>query len=272
MRKSLWKKRVLSLVTVLALITIIFTYTNFTINAEIDEKEVTVTKVDIPPRTQITEDMLETIVVPSRGVPTDTLTKKQDIIGLYTVAGYGISKHSFIYKDKLVSQKQMPDAGIMNLKENEVAFPLLVDLETSLGNSIIPDTHVDLYFKALIKETNETQAIYGKVASQIRVLAVKDADASNVFDPEGYQQGEKQDISNEQKKSLAKIYIFAVPQELNEIVNKAKLLGQIVPIATGKSYSESDEIEVEENEVIKFIQNSSFVKKSEETKEGEEQQ
>ncbi|MDA6130868.1 SAF domain-containing protein, partial [Escherichia coli] len=89
MRKSLWKKRLLSLVTVLALILIIFTYTKFTISAEIDEKEIVVTKVDIPPRTLITEDMLETIVVPSRGIPNNTLINAEEVIGQYTVAGYG---------------------------------------------------------------------------------------------------------------------------------------------------------------------------------------
>lgn len=271
MRKSLWKKRLLSLVTVLALILIIFTYTKFTISAEIDEKEIVVTKVDIPPRTLITEDMLETIVVPSRGIPNNTWINAEDVIGQYTVAGYGISKHSFIYKEKLVTQNQMPDAGILELKENEVAFPLLVDLETSLGNSIIPDSNVDLYFRTLLKgeSSNESKAIYGKLASQVRVVAVKDADASNVFDPEGYQNGEEQNVTKEQKLALAKIYIFAIPQELNETINKAKLLGDIVPIATGKSYSKSTETKIEENKVIEYIQNSSFEQK-EKSKEGEE--
>jgi pilus assembly protein CpaB len=259
MKKNLWKKRLLSILTVIALIFVIITYTKVTIKAEINETEVVVTKVDIPPRTEITDEMLETIVVPAKGVPTNAFKNKEDIIGKWTVAGYGISKHSFIYKDKIVDKSELPDAGLLELKENEVAVPLLVDLETSLGNSIIPNTHVDLYFRTVLHDNNQTKALYGKVASQVRVVAVKDAEASNVFDVEGYQQGKPQEAANNEKKSLAKIYIFAVPKEIGELINKAKLLGEVVPIATGKTYEENAKTTADKNEVVAYIKQASFV-------------
>ncbi|NUH84755.1 hypothetical protein HUN92_13600 [Bacillus firmus] len=266
-KKSIWKKRIISLLTVVALIGSIFIYTQFTIKAEINEREVIVTKTEIPPRTEITEDMLETIVVPTQGIPSDAVNSKEDIVGKWTVAGYGIPSHSFIYGKKIVSKSEMPDAGILELEENEVAFPLLVDLETSLGNSIIPDSKVDLYFRSLVEQDEKSKAIYGKLASKVRVVAVKDADAQMVFDPEGYQQGKKQDNTNKEQTSLAKIYIFAIPEELNGLINKAKLLGQIVPIATGKSDEVEEEATNEESEVIKYVEESSV---SLEKEEGEE--
>ncbi|MEK5105056.1 hypothetical protein MKX83_24245 [Cytobacillus sp. FSL M8-0252] len=268
-KKSVWKKRILSLVTVLALIAAILAYTNFTIKAEINEQQVIVTKTDIPPRTEITEDMLETIIVPIQGVPNDAIKEKEDILGKWTVAGYGIPSHSFVYSNKIVEKSEMPDSGILELNENEVAFSLLVDLETSLGNSIIPNSNVDLYFRSLIDEDNVSKAIFGKLASQVRVVAVKDASASNVFDPEGYQQGQEQKESGKDQNNLAKIYIFAIPEELNGLVNKAKLLGDIVPIATGKSYELDAEVTNEENEVIDFI-NKTSINNKEEQKEKEE--
>ncbi|MGG1021172.1 hypothetical protein G3M81_22965 [Bacillus paralicheniformis] len=262
MKKSLWKKRIIALFTVLALIASIVFYVKLTVKAKINETEVYVTKSDIPPRTEITKDMVEKIVVPVQGIPSDAVRSEKDIVGKWTVAGYGIPSHSFIYKDKIVNKNEMPDSGILELQKNEVAFPLLVDLETSLGNSIIPDSKVDLYFKSSIKDNDKSKAIYGKLASQVRVVSVKDADASNVFDPEGYKQGEEQTSAiNKNNKSLAKIYIFAVPRELNDLINKAKLVGDIVPIATGHSYDAETKTEAGQNEVIKYIEDSSYKSK-----------
>lgn len=267
-RKGVWKRRIASLLTVVALVTTILIYTNFTIKAEVNEREVVVTQTDIPPRTEITEDMLVSIFVPTQGIPNDAIKSKEEIIGKWTAAGYGIPSHSFIYKNKIVDKNEMPDAGILELEENEVAFPLLVDLETSLGNSIIPNSKVDLYFRSLIKEDEGSKAIYGKLATQVRVVAVKDADASNVFDPEGYQQGKEQKQTGKEQYSLAKIYIFAIPDELNTLVNKAKLLGEIVPIATGKTKLEKTKTTNTEEEIMKFIEKSTFELKQ---TEGEEE-
>lgn len=263
MKNKKMKKTLMSLFSVFALIVLILFYTNYTIEAEIDEAEILVTKVDIPPRTAITEDMLESIIIPSRGIPTRAITDPDEIVGKYTVAGFGIPANSFIYEDKVINENQMPDAGILQLDENEVAFPLLVDLETSLGNSIIPETQVDLYFKTMVREDNDnnTKAIYGKLASNIKVVSVKDADASNVFDPEEYNQGQQQNENNNQKKTLAKIYIFALPNELNQIVNKAKMIGQVVPVATGSSSESEIETEMEQNEILDYIESASYSKK-----------
>jgi pilus assembly protein CpaB len=260
MKKNVWKRRVISFITVVLLISTIVLYTNFKIKAEVNETQVIVTKVDIPPRTEITKDMLTTITVPMQGIPTNAFKAEKDIVGKWTVAGYGISSNSFIYEEKVVNKSELPDAGILALNEDEVAFPLLVDLETSLGNSIIPNSSVDLYFRSLIddEEDSKTKAMYGKLASQVRVVAVKDSDASNVFDPEGYNQGKKQQNTNSQQNSLAKIYIFAIPKELNDLINQAKLLGDIVPIATSESYKEDKDTTSEQNEIIKYVEGNIY--------------
>lgn len=260
MKKNVWKRRIISVLTVVLLISAILLYTNFRIKAEVNETQVVVTKVDIPPRTEITKDMLTTITVPMQGIPTNAYKTEKDIVGKWTVAGYGISSNSFVYEEKIVEKSELPDAGILALNEDEVAFPLLVDLETSLGNSIIPNSSVDLYFRSLVddEEDSKTKAMYGKLASQVRVVAVKDSDASNVFDPEGYNQGKKQSHTNNEQNSLAKIYIFAIPKELNDLINKAKLLGDIVPIATSESYKEGEKATTEKNEIVKYIEGNTY--------------
>ena len=256
----MWKKRLLSLLTVGLLVGGIVMYTQVTIDAEVNEKTVIVTKVDIPPRTQITEDMLSTHSVPSRAIPLNAITDPDEIVGKWTVSGYGISKNSFVYEDKIVEQKDLPDAGLLELKEGEVAVPLLVDLETSLGNSIIPNTNVDLYFRNVIYDGKEQKALLGPLASNIRVVAVKDSQASNVFDIEGglSQEGKPKDITKSESTTLAKIYIFAVPTELGELINKGKLLGEVFPVATGQTYETGLEVTSTENEVVDYIQQVSY--------------
>jgi pilus assembly protein CpaB len=196
--------------------------------------------------------------VPSRAIPLNAVLDANEIIGKWTLAGYGISKNSFIYEEKIVEQSELPDAGLLELKEDEVAVPLLVNLESSLGNSIIPNTHIDLYFQDIVLDDNDKKALYGKLISNVRVVAVKNAQASDVFDVEGYNNGQKNDTSNNNSKTMAKIYIFAVPSEMGGVVNKAKMLGNVIPIATGKSYFEDIDTVLESNEVVQYIQDSTF--------------
>lgn len=255
MRKNLWKKRILSVIVVALLITSIVSYTKFSVKAQVNLTTAYFTKVQIPPRTKITENMILTRKVSSDSIPPNAITNKKDILGKYTLDGYGYSVNSYFYKTQLINKDELPDYGILQLKKGEVAFPLLVDLETSLGNSIIPNSKVDLYFRTLTKEGTQSKVIYGKLVSQVRVVSVKDAEASNVFDSKGNQVDSNKD---NQSKSLAKIYIFAIPEKLNALINKAKLLGEIIPIATGDSYNQEAKTTGTQNEVIKYIEDASY--------------
>ncbi len=69
--------------------------------------------------------------------------------------GSPLQKIVISLKNKVVKKEELPDSAILNLKDGEVAFPLLVDLETSSGNSIIPNTYVDLYFKQVVKRRRQ---------------------------------------------------------------------------------------------------------------------
>jgi len=252
--KKTWRKRLTSVGIVIVLVGSIFLYNKLTIKNELNEITVVVAKEKIPPRTKITKDMLTTITEPARGVPPNAVADPNKVIGKWTVSGYGFSKNSYIFDGLIVEQSELPDAALLELKEGEVAIPLLVDLETSLGNSIIPKSKVDLYFQSVVSEENEQKALLGKLASNVRVISVKDSQASNVFDEEGYlDENNKRDATKAETSTLAKIYIFAVPEELGKLVNKAKLLGQVFPVATGSTYKEGAEVAVSNDEVISYI-------------------
>lgn len=240
-------------------------YNEYRVNKEIDHQKVYFTKAEIPPRTKVTKDMLQERTVPSAAIPPNAIRNLSDIEGKYTVNGYGLSENSMIYKGKVVAKDDLPDAPILNLKENEVAFPLLVDIETSAGNSIVPGSHVDLYLKGTVKEENTDgtiteKPVFGRVAKHVRVTSVKDSEASNVFDPEGVKvDGSYQSNVEEEakKRKMAKIYTFAVNEEENNLLNKGSLLGEIIPVASGQAYKTNVE-KTNDDQIIKWIQSQSF--------------
>lgn len=267
-RKKENVKKLTALFLVLSLVFGIVFYTKFRIDAEVNAIPVVYTTKEIPARTEITEDMVSVRNVPSDGVPPNAVTDPEKVIGKWTVSGFGIPKNSMMYDEKILSKEQLPDSAILNLKENEVAFPLLVDLETSLGNSIIPNANVDLYFRSKKDNTKDEPVMYGRLGANVRVVAVKDAQASNVFQNEGKQdESQREGSEMNTEPSLASIYIFAVPSELNEILNKAKLIGDVVPVATSEAYDpDGSEEMLSSEEVLMFINGE----KIEETEEGEE--
>lgn len=253
------KKQVVAISTVAALIFGIVGYTQYKINAEVDKVPVIYTTKEISPRTEIKENMVSVRYVPSQGVPPNAIRSSKQVVGKWTVSGFGVSKNSMLFKEKISKKDDLPDSSILSLRKGEVAFSLLVDLETSLGNSIIPNSNVDLYFRTKkqdISNQEGMEVLYGKLASQIRVVAVKDAQATNVFQTEGVEKEENEDeLKNENKeRSMASIYIFAVPEELNVMLNRAKLVGEVVPVATSEAYTPNKKEErLSETEIMRYI-------------------
>lgn len=257
-KKKGFKQNLIAGSSAIVLLAGVVGYTQYKIRAEVDEVPVIYTKSEIAPRTEITKNMLVVRNVPSKALPPNAVTDMKKVVGKWTVSGYGLSKNSLVYKDKISTKEKLPDSAILDLKENEVAFSLLVDLETSLGNSIVPNSKVDLYFRTKKDAASQEgmNVLYGKLASQIRVVAVKDAQAANVFETEGVQQEQKDDsmTSTNKQNTMASIYIFAVPQEVNALLNKAKLVGDVVPVATSEAYkyNKNDE-KIDESMVVKYI-------------------
>lgn len=54
-------------------------------------------------------------------------------------------------------------------------------METSSGNSIIPNTYVDLYFKQVVKEGDNEKVVFGGLFQRVRVTAAKDSNTEDAF-------------------------------------------------------------------------------------------
>lgn len=249
MLKKKVKKQILIGVAAIALVASIYLYNKYTTKAELDEVLAYYVAVDIPPRTEITEDMILERSTPSRSIPPNAIKNKKEIIGKFTSQGYGLSPNSHFFEDVLVEKEQLPDAALLKLNEGEAALPLIVDLESSLANSIIPESKVDMYFSSSKQTEEGSKVINGTFLENVRVLSVKDSAADNVFDDEA---------TSKKEKTLTKIYIFAVPEEYVDLVEKSKKIGEVSPVATSRTYNKDAVVELGNEEVVKYIQNATL--------------
>jgi len=224
---------------------------NYMVNKEINPVKVYFSANEIPEGTEITEKMLNYVEVPAAAIPPNVITSEDEIVGKYVKYGYTIPVNSYFFSDVVLTENDMPNSSVLKLNEGEYAFPLIVDLETSLGNGIVPDTRVDLAFRTTVYNpvTDKEEPLVGIIAENVRVTSVKDNNAESVFSKDGN--------GKEQKaQTLTKLYTFAVDAELNELLNKAILLGGVRPIAKGET--SDSETTMSMNEVITWIENNSY--------------
>lgn len=238
---TLTKKRLLTGSIAFVAVFAVYQYTETTVQKRLNPTKAYYTAEDIPPHTQIKEEMIWERIVPAESLPPNAVLNKKDIVGRWTAEGYGLPKNSLIYKGKILKTNDMPDSAVLKLKPDESAFPLLVDLETSSGNAIIPDSYVDLYF--VTDKTENRKPLSGLLFERIRVTSVKDSQTRNVFDSEDYTERDGNNSNNQNVASsssnpnaVAKLYTLAVSKKQLQLLNQAKILGNIVPVANGMSY------------------------------------
>lgn len=243
--KKQTKRKVTAATLSLAVVGSMYAYNAYAVETAVNPTKVALVRMDIQPHTKITEKMIFEREVPANAIPPNAFITKEQIVGKYTTEGFGISENSFFLKNNVKSKNELPDAAILSLEKGEVAFPLLVDLETSSGNSIVPGTFVDLYFLnmegsqgELMTDKNEQSVLFGGLFPQVRVTSVKDGETNDAFREEQDSNGETKEV-----KSAARLYTLAVTPAQLQYLNRAKKLGTIMPVA-------SQNIEEEDNKKL----------------------
>lgn len=228
---------------------------NYMVNKEIAPVNAYFTSEDIPAGSVITDEMLNYIEVPAKALPPNVITNPEDIVGKFVKYGYSIPENSYFFNEVVLSENDMPNSSVLKLAEGEFAFPLIVDLETSLGNGIVPDTNVDIAFRTKVynPDTEKDEPVFGILAENVRVTSVKDNNASAVFSEEGAGKNK-----SESKTTLTKLFTFAVDADLNELLNQATLLGEVRPIAKGEITEEANNTTMSTNEVISWIESNTY--------------
>jgi len=223
-KKFFSNKNTVTILCVLGCLIVLYFGYNYRIKQETNPVKVPYAKVEIQPRTQITQDMIGYVNIPRNMLTSNTITNANDILGYYANYNTVIPSGSVFYRSTIVTWSQMPDSAWAEIPDGYTVVSLPVNTETTYGNSIFPGNYIDLYYAA---NEQTGKLILGKLIESIEVLAVKDSSGNHVFE-------------NSSKLGAPSSLIFAVPEELHLLLRKASYLsGEIIPVPRNASYSEN---------------------------------
>lgn len=209
LKRFFTNKNTVTIVGVIIIVGLLYFAYSSQIGTQVNPKKVLVAKVDIQPRTLITEDMVEIITVPSATVTTNVYTSQNLIVGKYSNYNTMIPAGSMFFKSALVEFEDLPDSAFVDVKDGEIPYQFAVNMETTFGNSIYPGNKIDLYMKAVNDETEKL--VLGKFLQDIEVLAVKDSNGRHVFE-------------NTSENRTPAYIIFGVSDEIHLLLRKAEYL------------------------------------------------
>lgn len=198
---------------------------SYRVSKQINPIDVPYATVDIPARTEITENMVDTIKVASSMVTSTVIRNKQNVIGKYANYNTYIPKGSLFYSSSIVTWDMMPDSTWASIADGKAIVSFPVSEKTTYGNSIFPGDKIDLYYQSYDKG----KLVYGKFIEGIEILAVKDAQGNHIFKKGSEQQS-------------ASAFIFEVDEDLHLLLRQAaKVSGwnSLVPIPRNSSYNQT---------------------------------
>ncbi len=221
-KKFMQNKNTVTVVGVIAAIFILYIAYTMRINKAINPVVVPYAAEQIPAGTQITEAMIDTREVPPAMLEGDVIRNKSDVVDKYSAADVVIPKGSIFYKRAVVEKEQLPANIILDYPKGYVLYNLPVDITNTYGNSVYPGNYIDIWLKAVYKiadednmsavdRDNADKIMYGKLISNIQVLAVKDSEGRAVF----------QNIDENRTPSMI---VFALPEEYYVLLRKASYM------------------------------------------------
>lgn len=216
LKKFMQNKNTVTVVGVVAAIVVLYFAYTMRISSAIKPIKVPFAKEQIPAGTQITEQMIDTREVPPSMLEGEVIQNTGEIIDKYAAADTVIPEGSLFYKRAVVEKEQLPANIILDYPKGNVLYNLSVNTSSTYGNSVYPGNYIDIYLKATtpVQEGQDASTIddkimYGKLLSNIEVLAVKDAEGQPVF-------------QNIDEKRVPAMVVFAVPDEYYILLKKAE--------------------------------------------------
>lgn len=255
-KKFLQNKNTVTVIgVILAILVLYFAYT-MRINSAIHPVSVPYAAEQIKAGTQITESMISTREVPPSMLDGEVILNVGEIIDKYSAADTVIPKGSLFYKRAVVEKEQLPGNIILDYPKNYVLYNLKVDTNSTYGNSIFPGNYVDIWLKAEVKlsedqiagNSDANKVMYGKLISNVKVLAVKDSSGQAVF-------------QNMDENRAPAMVVFALPQEYYVLLSKASYMRtysteiRLVPTNEGNK-DEPGDLELSSEDLKEWINNN----------------
>lgn len=210
LKRFLKNKNTVTIIGILIVLGILyFTYTS-TVNNAVTPISVPVAATDIQPRTLITDDMVTTVNVPAVAIKENVIRVKNNIVGKYSNYNTLIPAGSMFFTSTIIKEEELPNYAVIKVEEGEIPYYFPVNMTTTYGNSIMPNSYIDIYMKA---ENEAGVVMVGKLIENIKVLAVKDSSGKNVFE-------------NTSESRTPASLIFGVEPKINILLKKAEYIDQ----------------------------------------------
>ena len=171
-------------------------------------------KVTIQPRTLITADMIEYKNVPGEALGGNYYNENE--MASFAAGGQTYSNvntiipaGSLFYKEALVGKDNLPDTALYNVPEGETLYYLTVNMLSTYTNSVLPGNYIDVY----VSYKDGSQAVVGKLLSNVKVLAVKTSDGKNVFE-------------NSSEQRIPYVLFFSLAKEEYSIMREISAINQ----------------------------------------------
>jgi len=216
LKKFFTNKNVVTIILVIVILVILYFGYSGSIKKQTEPVNMPVAAKQINPKTKITSEDIKYIQVANSMIGENAIRYSGQIIGKATNINVTIPEGSVFYDSWLVDEEEIPGNWIEKLdyKAGELGYYMDVDVESTLGNSVLPNTYIDIYMRAT--DENGTP-MFGKLMKNIKVLVVHDTDGNNVF-------ADSSNIGTPSKIG------FAVSQDFYILLKKIEYLQEILNI------------------------------------------
>lgn len=247
LKRFIQNKNTVTILGVIIIIAILYFGYNSQIKKQVSPiSGVPVASRDIPPRTEITDEMLESIDIPPIVRQKGAIINSNLVVGRYTNHNTMIPKGSLFYDGVLVRKEDLPDSAFEKVKEGEEVVKMAVSTDSTYGNAIFPGDKIDIYMKA---ESLEGLIMVGKLFENIEIVDIKDSSGQHVFE----------DTTDNRTPSMM---IFGLKPEYSNLFWKAEFLNvgsvKLFPVPHGKRVKEEEgEVTVIAKKLEEFIHTNS---------------
>ena len=180
LKRFFTNKNVVTILLVLVILVALYIGYSSSIKSQTNPINLPVAAKTINAQTKITSEDVTIKKVPNSMVSDNAIRNDWEIIGKYTNINVTIPEGSLFYNEWLVEEKDVPGNWIEQLdnEKGELGYYMSVNVESTLGNSVLPNTYIDIYMKA----TDENGTVmFGKLMKNIKVMVVHDSNGGNVF-------------------------------------------------------------------------------------------
>lgn len=180
LKKFFTNKNTVTILGIIVILILLYIGYDRTVKSSVDPINVPVAAKRIVAEHEITNDDIAYRKVSKVVVGSNVLTSAAFIVGKYTNIGVTIPEGSMFYSEWLVDKDNIPGKWIesVDFANGEEAYYFSTNTVKTLGNSVLPNSYVDIYMKANDENGN---MMLGKLLENIKVLVVHDGSGHNVF-------------------------------------------------------------------------------------------